>query len=62
MDSQTGNPPSKKGGLMPLSEHPKMDRLAEILENLPPERQQAFEDWLETTATEKSHDEQESTD
>jgi len=47
---------------MPLSEHPKMDRLAEILENLPPERQQAFEDWLETTATEKSHDEQESTD
>jgi len=33
-----------------------MDRLAEILEKLPPERQKAFDEWLETT---EDKDEQE---
>jgi len=51
MESQTGNPPSKKGRLIPLSGHPQMDRLAEILEKLPPDRQEAFGEWLEDTIT-----------
>jgi len=47
MDSQASEPPVKKGRLMPLSEHPEMDRLADILENLPGDRQEAFGQWLE---------------
>jgi chromatin segregation and condensation protein Rec8/ScpA/Scc1 (kleisin family) len=47
MDSQAGDPPSKKGRLIPLSEHPQMDRLADILENLPENRREAFSQWLE---------------
>jgi hypothetical protein len=47
MDSQASEPPAKKGRLIPLSEHPEMDRLAEILENLPEDRQEAFGQWLE---------------
>jgi len=35
-----------------------MDRLAEILENLPDERQEAFGDWLESTEVE--HDKERS--
>jgi hypothetical protein len=47
MDSQASDPASKKGRLMPLSEHPQMDRLADILETLPQDRQKAFNEWLE---------------
>ncbi len=64
MDSQTGNPPFKKGRLTPLSEDPQMDRLAEILEKLPQDRQEAFGEWLEDSESneEKDSHEQESTD
>lgn len=49
MDAQASNPAVPKGRLIPLSEHPKMDRLSEILENLSQERQEAFGEWLEST-------------
>ncbi len=52
MESQTGNPHSKKGRLTPLSEDPQMDRLAEIVKKLPPDRQEAFGEWLEDMANE----------
>jgi len=47
MDSQASDPTSKKGRLKPLSEVPEMDRLAEILGNLPGDRQEVFGQWLE---------------
>ncbi len=53
MDSQASDPASKKGRLIPLSEDPAMDRLAEILEKLPPDRQEAFGAWLEDTESSK---------
>lgn len=49
MDSQASNKATPKGRLIPLSEHPKMDRLAEILEDLSSERQEAFGEWLQST-------------
>ncbi len=49
MDSQASNKATQKGRLIPLSEHPQMGRLAEILEDLSPERQEAFEEWLLST-------------
>ncbi len=49
MDSQAGNKATPKGRLIPLSEHPQMDRLAEILEDLSDERQEAFGEWLQST-------------
>jgi hypothetical protein len=69
MDSQAGNPASKKSRLIPLSEHPQMDRLKQILEKFPPDRQEAFGEWLdstesdhERTLTEEDDHEQGSTD
>ncbi len=49
MDSQANNKATPKGRLIPLSEHPKMDRLSEILESLSSERQEAFGEWLQST-------------
>lgn len=46
MDSQASNPAIPKSRLIPLSEHPQMDRLAEILTGLSPDRKQAFDEWL----------------
>jgi hypothetical protein len=61
MVSQAGDPPSKKGSLKPISEDPTMDRLAEILEKLPADRQEAFGEWLESNE-EKDENEQGSSD
>lgn len=47
MDSQASNKATPKGRLIPLSEHPQMDRLAEILTGLSPERKEAFGEWLD---------------
>ncbi len=56
MDSQASNPAVPKGRLIPLSEHPKMDRLAEILEDLSPDRQEAFGEWLKSTTEDAQED------
>ncbi|AFM23721.1 hypothetical protein Desti_1003 [Desulfomonile tiedjei DSM 6799] len=47
MDSQASDPTAPKSGLTPLSEHPKMDRLADILKGIPADRKEAFEEWLQ---------------
>jgi hypothetical protein len=59
MDTSSSNKNPKKGSLTSLSEDPQMDRLAEILEKLPPDRQEAFGEWLEETddSGEKGSDE-----
>jgi hypothetical protein len=46
MDPRSGDKAPPKGGLTPLSEHPDMDRLEEILRALPPDRQAAFMESL----------------
>ena len=46
MVSRSGDETPKKSGLTPLSEDPDLDRLAEILRDLPPDRQEAFDEWL----------------
>lgn len=51
MDSQASNSPFEKSGLIPLSEHPTMDRLAEILGKLPQDRQEVFGEWLDSADT-----------
>jgi hypothetical protein len=51
MDSQTSDKTSRKGSLIPLSEHPQMDRLVEILRDLPADRQEAFGEWLDERIT-----------
>lgn len=59
MVSHSGDSTSKKGRLIPLSQNPQMDRLAEILEKLPPDRQEAFGEWIEDAESneEKGNDE-----
>ncbi|MCA1962242.1 MAG: hypothetical protein LDL33_15800 [Desulfomonile sp.] len=37
--------------MIPLSEHPDMDRLAEILRELPADRQEAFLEWNDREVT-----------
>ncbi len=56
MDSQASDPAVPKGRLIPLSEHPKMGRLAEILGDLSSERQEAFGEWLESTSEDSQED------
>jgi hypothetical protein len=56
MDSQAGNKATPKGRLIPLSEHPRMDRLADILDNLSADRQEAFGEWLESTGEDAQED------
>jgi hypothetical protein len=63
MEPQTGDKNIEKGSLVPLSEHPQMDRLVEILEKFSPDRQEAFGEWLENKVTnegeEVTHDDSE---
>lgn len=56
MDAQASNKATQKGRLIPLSEHPQMDRLAEILTDLPQDRQEAFGAWLESTNEDSRED------
>lgn len=53
MDPRSGDKAPEKGCLTPLSEHPDMDRLAEILRGLPPDRQDAFMEALSQDETQR---------
>ena len=54
MDPQTSDKTPGKGRLMDISKEPAMDRLAEIIGNLPPDRQEAFVEWLEQSEGDKT--------
>jgi hypothetical protein len=56
MDTQTSDQASEKGRLIPLSRHPVMDRLANILKGMSPDRQEAFGEWLEQSDTQHGED------
>lgn len=51
MDSRSSDKASQKGRLKPLSDHPAMDRLAEILQGLSLDRVRAFMKWNQEDPT-----------
>lgn len=56
MDSQAGDKDSKAGCVIPLSEHPLMDRLDEILRALSSDRRDALDHWVSERLAEDTID------
>jgi hypothetical protein len=56
MDSQASDQAPGKGRLIPLSRHPVMDRLANILKGMALDRQEAFGEWLDKADTNHGED------